>query len=86
MSVSKRKEKVFVLLVSLVMLLVSSCAMLLQPTTPFDRRRKAQHYGEVLSQSNPDCDNCTDRFLVQRTDGCIVTLVFRYDGRVEIIE
>nr|MBF0222208.1 hypothetical protein [Desulfobulbaceae bacterium] len=70
---------------SLLLLGAVSCSMLLQPTTSFDRRRTASSYGEILSQSNPDCDDCTDRFLVQKPDGEIITLIFRYNGEIKII-
>ena len=68
------------------MLLFSSCAMLLRPTTAFDRRRIARSYGEIVTQSNPNCENCTDRFLIRKEDGCLITLVVKYDGRVEVYE
>lgn len=64
----------------------AACSMLLKPTTSFDRRLIARSYGKIISQSNPDCDNCTDRFLVQKDDGCVITLVVRYDGRVQVYQ
>ena len=63
-----------------------SCSMILQPTTPFDRRLVAKRYGTILSQSNPECQDCTDRFLVEKDCGDVITLVVKYDGRVKVIE
>ena len=60
--------------------------MLLQPTSAYDRRRIANSYGEIINQTNPDCANCSDRFLVKRSDGKVITLLVKYDGRVEVIE
>jgi hypothetical protein len=60
--------------------------MLLQPTTSFDRRLIAMRYGEILSQSNPTCEDCTDRFLIEKSGGDVITLVIKYDGRIKIIE
>jgi len=71
---------------ALAVLALASCAMLLKPTTSFDRRMIARSYGKIITQSNPDCDNCTDRFLIQKDDGCMITLVVKYDGRVEVYE
>lgn len=79
-------KKILLLFLLIVLLFINSCAMLLQPTTSFDRRRIASSHGKILSQTNPDCENCTDRFLVQKDDGCVITLVVKYDGRVEVIE
>ena len=76
------------ILVSLIgsALLLSSCSMILQPTTSFDRRRKAAAYGVILNQTNPGCNNCTDRFFVKKPDGSMCTVVVSYDGRVEVLE
>ena len=67
-------------------ILLSSCSMILQPTTSFDRRRVASAYGTIVNQTNPDCENCTDRFLVKKQDGNMCTVVVRYDGRVDVLE
>lgn len=66
--------------------LLCSCSMILQPTTSFDRRMKASSYGTILNQTNPDCKNCTDRFLVKKPDGAMCTVVVRYDGTVNVLE
>ncbi len=66
--------------------LLCSCSMILQPTTSFDRRMKASSYGTILNQTNPGCNNCTDRFLVKKADGNMCTVVVRYDGRVDVLE
>ena len=66
--------------------LLSSCSMILQPTTSFDRRRVASSYGAIVNQSNPNCENCTDRFVVKKSDGGLCTVVVRYDGRVKLLE
>jgi len=68
------------------LVLLCSCSMILQPTTSFDRRMKASSYGTILNQTNPNCSNCTDRFLVKKPDGLMCTVVVRYDGRVEVLE
>lgn len=68
------------------LLLLSACSMILQPTTSFDRRRKAAAYGEILNQTNPRCNNCTDRFFVKKPDGAMCTVVVGYDGTVEVLE
>ncbi|MDD5758971.1 MAG: hypothetical protein PHI06_07795 [Desulfobulbaceae bacterium] len=60
--------------------------MILQPSTSFDRRRKASAYGKILNQTNPGCDNCTDRFFVKKPDGEMCTVVVAYDGTVEVLE
>jgi hypothetical protein len=67
-------------------LFLSACSTLLQPTTCFDRRRVAKSYGKIVAQTNPDCENCTDTFLVEKKNGCIITLIIKYDGRVEVID
>lgn len=79
-------KKNTILLFLLLVTLSSSCAMLLQPTTPFDRRVIARRYGTILSQSNPECEDCTDRFLVEKDCGDVISLVIKYDGRVRVIE
>lgn len=66
--------------------LLTSCATLLQPSTSYDRRRAASAYGAILTQANPNCQNCTDRFLVKKPDGQLCTVVVRFDGRVEVLE
>jgi len=68
------------------LLLLTSCSMVLQPTTSFDRRWVASSYGKILNQSNPDCDNCTDRFLVKKANGDLCSVVVGYDGRVKVLE
>jgi len=68
------------------LLLLSACSMILQPTTSFDRRLVASSYGRILNQTNPECDNCTDRFLVKKSDGDLCTVVVGYDGRVKVLE
>ena len=78
-----RKKSVFLIVLCL---LLSSCSWILQPTTSFDRRRKAARYGKILNQSNPGCNNCTDRFFVQKADGSMCTVVVGYDGTVEVLE
>jgi len=70
----------------IVLFVCCSCAMLLQPTTSFDRRRIARSYGRILCQANPDCENCTDQFVVQEENGRIITLIVGYDGDVEILK
>ncbi len=75
---------IFVLLVFIVLL--SSCSYLLQPTSGFDRRRVARSYGKIIAQINPDCENCNDTFLVEKNNGCIITLIIKYDGKVEVID
>lgn len=76
------------ILVSLIgsLLLLSSCAMILQPQSSFDRRLKASAYGKILNQTNPGCDNCTDRFFVKKSDGSTCMVVVGYDGTVEVLE
>lgn len=68
------------------LLLLTSCSMVLQPRTSFDRRWAASSYGKILNQTNPDCDNCTDHFLVKKANGDLCTVVVRYDGRVKVLE
>jgi hypothetical protein len=68
------------------LLLLTSCSMILQPSTSFDRRWKASSYGKIINQSNPGCDNCTDHFLVKKADGALCTVVVGYDGRVKVLE
>ena len=63
-----------------------SCTMLLQPTTPFDRWLVARRYGKILFQQNPDCDNCSDIFLVERSSGDVATVIIRFDGTIRLIE
>ncbi len=75
---------IFILLILIVLL--SSCSYLLQPTTGFDRRRVARSYGKIVAQTNPDCENCNDTFLVEKKNGCIITLIIKYDGKVEVID
>lgn len=84
----KRDEKMVKILLGLVglLFLLSSCAMILQPQTSFDRRLKASAYGKILNQTNPGCDNCTDRFFVKKTDGSTCMVVVGYDGTVEVLE
>jgi len=80
-------SRVIIFLTPLLFLLVmASCAMLLQPTTPFDRRRVARGYGKILCQSNPNCENCTDQFVVKQDNGRIITLIISYDGRTEVLK
>jgi len=78
--------KKIVLILLIMAGLLSSCSTFLQPTTGFDRRRVASSYGKIIAQTNPDCENCTDTFLVERKDGCIITLIIKYDGRVDVID
>lgn len=78
-------RKIIVSLIGL-SLLLSSCSMILQPTTSFDRRRVAASYGKILNQTNPECDNCTDRFFVKKPDDSMCTVVVGYDGRVQVLE
>ena len=66
--------------------LCCSCAMMLQPTTSFDRRLVARSYGKIISQSSPDCENCTDRFVVQKSNGKVIVLTIRFDGKIKVIE
>ena len=68
------------------LLLLTSCSMILQPTTSFDRRRVASSYGKVLNQTNPTCENCTDHILVKKPDGDFCTVVVRYDGSVRLLQ
>ena len=69
-----------------VLLVFTSCSMLLQPTTSFDRRRVASSYGQILNQANPDCENCTDHFVVKKGDGSICTVMVGFDGRVKVLQ
>lgn len=70
----------------LLVLLTTSCGMLLRPTSPFDRRLTASSYGTILQQANPDGYDCADTFLVKREDGKIITVIMKYDGRVRVVE
>lgn len=67
-------------------LVLSSCSMILQPSSSFDRRMKASAYGKIINQSNPNCDNCTDRFMVKKADGTLCMVIVAYDGTVEVLE
>jgi len=79
--------RVIIFLTPLFFLLVMvSCSILLQPTTPFDRRRIARGYGKILCQSNPNCENCTDQFVLKQDDGRIITLIINYDGTREVLK
>lgn len=78
------RKKMVCLVVSFTLL--SSCSMILQPSSSFGRRMKASAYGTILNQTNPGCDNCTDRFLVKKSDGSLCTVVVAYDGTVEVLE
>ncbi len=76
----------FLYIVVLGVFLCGGCATVLQPTTARDRSAKARTYGTIIRQLNPECDNCSDRFVVQRADGSIITLVFKYNGKVEVYD
>lgn len=70
----------------LLLLLTTSCGMLLRPTSPFDRRLTASSYGTILQQANPNGYDCADTFLIQKEDGKIITVIMKYDGRIRVVE